>query len=707
MKRRIAPLKRRGIGRGGRGGSSSGGANLPNVFAGVGQGITFGAGGANGCASPSSANSFGGGSFGSVQTPPTQTSFGNGVFSFGQAQQEQSKPDPFTNLAPQAQTNGSTGGIFGGGSFGNPSAPVTNGLFGNTNGAPSSVPPSFGGFGATANDKPATSSFNFVAPSSASSSQPSTTTSNMFGATSTTNAPSPSIPFSFGANSEGDSKPTTTNFTFGQQPAATSAASEPQKTTASAFSYTSPFFGASAQNSASVTTGFGSGLATDAADGNKSDFTFGKFGDPKPSENSSIFGAASAESSAPATEGFFSQKPKDTTPSGFVESNGPIFGFNKDSEKPNEPPKSLFGAPAFNGFGNNSAATKGESPKPTFGGLGATDKKDEQPKPTFGGFGGFGAADKKDESPKPTFGGVGATDKVEQPKPTFGGFSGFGGPNKKDEPSIPSFGVFGSTDKKDEPQKSLFGGFGSPDKKDEPSKSVFSAAALTEKKDDTKSFFGSSITPSVFGISNSTSGGSDSGDSKPVETSAEPPISELKFSAPKFGPPSGPTSTYKPKPFSFPKNPFGLPSSSTSSLPEKNPSSTPSSESNHTAAPDTQRSSLTPATSAHIPRTRSPPLPADSHQWSTNQLTDYYNLYAVRSLNHFFSEQLKKQDVLADLSPLCNAYIDHFNKIRGFIEKNQKYKFGEPNLGSTVPGKRANEDNEERGGKRRAVGEGN
>ena len=105
---------------------------------------------------------------------------------------------------------------------------------------------------------------------------------------------------------------------------------------------------------------------------------------------------------------------------------------------------------------------------------------------------------------------------------------------------------------------------------------------------------------------------------------------------------------------------------------------------------------------------RSPPLPQDSHKWSTNQLTDYYNLFALRSLNHFFKEELAKQDIFVDLTPLCTIYTAEVAKIRGMMEKNQRYKFGESSSSSnSVTGKRASEDSDERGGKRRAMGEGN
>ena len=42
-------------------------------------------------------------------------------------------------------------------------------------------------------------------------------------------------------------------------------------------------------------------------------------------------------------------------------------------------------------------------------------------------------------------------------------------------------------------------------------------------------------------------------------------------------------------------------------------------------------------------RNRSPPLPANHHQWSSQQMTEYYNLFAIRSLNHFFKEELSKE----------------------------------------------------------------
>jgi len=105
---------------------------------------------------------------------------------------------------------------------------------------------------------------------------------------------------------------------------------------------------------------------------------------------------------------------------------------------------------------------------------------------------------------------------------------------------------------------------------------------------------------------------------------------------------------------------------------------------------------------------RSPPLPADANQWSANQLTDYYNLFAWRSLNHSFKEALSKQDVFANLTPLCEAYIKEIANIRDLMARNQRYSFGgKSSLGASVPSKRTGEDNDERGAKRRTFGEGN
>jgi hypothetical protein len=319
-----------------------------------------------------------------------------------------------------------------------------------------------------------------------------------------------------------------------------------------------------------------------------------------------------------------------------------------------------------------------EQSKPAFGFV--PEKKDEAPaKPLFGlvpngekvqplakapafKFVPPGAAEKKEEPAPSTSMQVAkpASMEVAKPVPMFG----LPAPEKKDTP------MFGSVaEKKDTP---MFGTTAPAEKKDIP---MFGSAAPEEKKEEPpKSLFGTAPPPTTTG------GGFMFGSAKPAEKPAEKPsfASSLFGSKPADFKPAEPKAAPVPQSFGF--APSTTASSTTSAFPA-------------------------PAEATPAVRMRSPPLPADSHKWSTNQLTDYYNLFAIRSLNHSFKEELAKQDIFADFTPLCNAYIAERRKIVELMEKNQRYKFADSTMGS---GKRPAEDIDMHGGgKRRALGEGN
>jgi len=266
--------------------------------------------------------------------------------------------------------------------------------------------------------------------------------------------------------------------------------------------------------------------------------------------------------------------------------------------------------------------------------------------------------------------------------------------NKPAEPNKPRFGYVGKDDtkplfnpseKKDETLKPLFGFGSNVATNDEPQKTMV-GAPVAEKKDSL-----------MFGTAEPTEKKEEPKPSFGVAAPAAPVLAAGGFT---FQPAVKPA-LFNPKPTDTPAPSFGLFGATTGSKPV--PSTTLAPAASSLFSVPTTNSSNAPSTV----RMRSPPLPADSQQWSVNQLTDYYNLFALRSLNHFFKEELSKQDIFADLTPLCDAYTSEVRKIKELISANQRYKFSESAPGNGVTGKRAGEDNDAGGGKRRALGEGN
>ncbi|KAF8254001.1 hypothetical protein K440DRAFT_151158 [Wilcoxina mikolae CBS 423.85] len=566
-------------------------------------------------------------------------------------------------------------------------ANIPGGAFGsaNTNGASSPSPtPSFGfgdastppaqtfgngsnggfQFGQPQQEQPKPNPFASIAP--ASPAPTNGTSGGMFG-----NASSGAF---------GNSNAAPTNGVFGNSNTASTAAP----------SFT---FGATINNDKPASTGFTFG-SSNAAVTSSAPTTGGLFGNSASISTPFTFGAAPTpttpkEETKPAATGFSFGQPATASAPEPPKSAAPQFAFANPS----------FGAPAATsttsaGFGSALPTDAADGKKPsgfTFGkpadataaepSTGSLFAKPSgaQPAPTTGGF-------TFEQKPKETLSGASLFGKPAEPSKPMFGFE-----EKKDEPTKPismfaGFGATNNTVKKDEPQAPLFG---MPTEKKE-STPLFGPPASVEKKEEPKS---------LFGAPPATSGGFSFGAPK----AAEKPAQKLDFANPMFGPKPADIKPAAPlKPITFPASPFGpLPSTTKAPIAATTPvtAPTPAAAPTPTPAPPT-------ANAMSSVRMRSPPLSSDSHKWSANQLTDYYNLFALRSLNHFFREELSKQDIFADLTPLCDVYVNEVKKIKGLMEKNQRYKFGDPSLGSGVPGKRAGEDNDERGGgKRRAMGE--
>lgn len=119
--------------------------------------------------------------------------------------------------------------------------------------------------------------------------------------------------------------------------------------------------------------------------------------------------------------------------------------------------------------------------------------------------------------------------------------------------------------------------------------------------------------------------------------------------------------------------------------------------------PPTTPKTATTATSNT--RMASPPLPSDAPSWTPTQLTEYYNLYALRSLNFSFVEGLNKMGSIGDYSAACQVYIKESAKIRAAQENGERYK----GVDAKYPGlssKRMGGEEVEGSVKRRKEGEG-
>jgi hypothetical protein len=531
--------------------------------------------------------------------------------------------------------------------FGN----ASSGSFGSTNTAPTN-----GMFG-NANGPTTTTAAPAFGGFGTTANQDKPATSGFSFGQSTTTAPAPatgtglfgnanaSTSFTFGAKEE--PKPATGGFMFGQP----AVKEEPKPATGGFLFGQQP---AAKEEPKSTSFTFGQPAATSAPEA------------PKPAPAFGFFGAPEAKPAPTTSTGLFgSGLPTDAAgskPSGFM------FGQSAETKAPEPAGGSLFGKPAAAPAAPAFAFGQQQQIKETPAASTSLFSKPAEPnKPTFG----FGA-EKKDEAPK--FGVI-QNGQKEQPlaKAPLFGFVPPGAVAQKEEPEKPSSMELSKPTSMELTKPAPMFGAPAPEKQDTP---MFGTSPAEKKEEPSKSLFGTAPPPITTG------GGFMFGAAKPAEKPAEKP----SISSSLFG--SKPTDF---KPAAEPKAAPAPPSF---------------------FAPSAANNTTTSAFSAPAPpsevRMRSPPLPADSHNWSANQLTDYYNLFAIRSLNHLFKEELAKQDIFADLTPLCDAYIAERHKIVELMEKNQRYKFvGESTLGSGVPGKRAGEDNDNGGGKRRALGEGN
>ncbi|CUS07723.1 unnamed protein product [Tuber aestivum] len=669
--RRIAPLKR---GRGGaRQGTRTGADNIPNLFSGVAGGVTFGA--PNGTAQQQPQQSFGGFGFGAASNNnAASTGFGGsstgGSFEFGASnnngQQEQPKTNPFASLGAssngnmfQAATQPQATSLFGGNSFGSNNGGQT----------PSATP---------------NPSFLFGAPSNSSAPAPATTES--FNKTPSFAFGNTSTPTMFGGagDSNNNSK---ASFTFGTN-SGVSGATSPAATPA-AFGN----FGSHAGASSAPLFG---GTPSPAPVHEKTPEPAPAIAAPQPTFS---FGAVSPAPSSTGNSLF--SKPSEPlfkpTPSPDPLSSNSLFGAPKPtpSPEPSAAGPGMFGSQATTSAGSgglfNTSATPAKPP--TFSGFGppaqpSTPKADEKP-PTFSWGPPKEEPKKAEEAPNAPFGGFGAqTIDSQQEAPTPKPFTGF-----SQEHGEPAKSLFGS------PAPSTVGSslFGKP----------------TENKQDTAassttSFFNKSTeasTPSFLGKPTETKQGAPAASStgffgksagpsspstssffgKPAEAKQDTPVAEPK-KAPTFGG----------SPITFGKNSVStLGGSSISSL-----SPAPVSQFVPPVSPALKAAEPTVfgATNA---RTPSPPLPSDATSWAPAQLTEYYNLYGLRSLNYRFLETLMKADQFGDWSSACEIYVREASRIKACQENGERYKGASGDAPAGGHAKRPLTEGEDGGGKRR------
>ncbi|KAG0635851.1 hypothetical protein HOY80DRAFT_892345 [Tuber brumale] len=662
--RKIAPLKR---GRGGvrAGARTGGGDNIPNLFSGVAGGVTFGA--SNGTAQQPQ-QPFGGFGYGAAgNNNTTSTGFGGspagGSFEFvtnnNNGQQEQPKANPFASLGTgsngnmfQTAAQPQATSLFGGNSFGSnnasqtPSAtPTPSFVFGTANNSSAPAPPATESFNKT-------SSFTFGSGN--------TSTPTMFGGTgdSSNNTKSP---FTFGANSgvSGATSPAVAPAAFGSFGSNAGASS-------------APLFG-STSSPAPVREKTPEPTPTIAA--------------PQPTFS---FGAASPASSSTGNSLF--SKPSEPlfkpTPSPEPLASSSLFGAPKlsPSPEPSAASPGLFGSQTATSTGSaglfNSSATPIKPP--TFSGFGPpakppTPKADEKP-PAFSWGPSSEEPKKAEEAPSTPFGGLGThTIDSQQEMPTPKPFTGFGqGP---EEPAKPLFGSSASS--------TIGSGlFGKP----------------AENKQDTPT----PSTPSLFSRPAETSTPSSFG--KPAETKQD----TLAASAGLFGKPTGPsTSSFFGKPAgvkqdtpvtgqrkapTFEGSPitFGRNSVSTYGGSGISPLSPAPVNQFVPPAPPAPKAAEPTVFNATNVRTPSPPLPSDATSWAPAQLTEYYNLYGLRSLNYRFLETLMKADQFGDWSSACEIYVREASRIKDCQENGERYKGA-----SGGHAKRALAEGEDGGGKRR------
>ncbi|PWW71884.1 hypothetical protein C7212DRAFT_230168 [Tuber magnatum] len=668
--RKIAPLKR---GRGGaRVGARTGGDNIPNIFSGVAGGVTFGA--PNGTAQPQ--QSFGGFGFGTAgnNSSTASTGFGassaGGSFEFGannnNRQQGQPKATPFASLG--ASSNGNmfqtaaqpqATSLFGGNSFGSnnasqtPSAtPTPSFLFGATSNSSAPAPAATGSF-----NKPPSFTFG------------NTSTPAMFGSAGDSNN-NGKTSFTFGANSgvSGTTSPAATPAAFGSFGSHAGASS-------------APLFGGTPSPAPVLEK---TPEPTPAIAAPQPTFSFGAASSAPPSSGNSLFSKPS--------ESLF--KP---TPSPDPLASNSLFGAPKPtpSPEPSATSPGLFGSQTATSTGSgglfNTSATPAKPP--TFSGFGppaqpSTPKADEKP-PTFSWGPPKEEPKKVEGASNAPFGGFGAqTIDSQQEAPAPKPFTGFS--QKSEEPAKPLFGspasstigssIFGkpAEDKQDTAAPSTTSFFNKPAEASTPS--FFGKPAEAEQDAPAASstgFFGKPVGPSSPSTSNFFG--------KPAEAKQDTPVAEPK-KAPTFGG----------SPITFGKNPVathggsGVSSLSPAPVSQFAPPATP--------APKAAEPTVFNTTNA---RTPSPPLPSDATSWAPAQLTEYYNLYGLRSLNYRFLETLMKADQFGDWSSACEIYVREASRIKACQENGERYKGASGDAPAGGHAKRALTEGEDGGGKRR------
>ena len=674
---RIAPLKR---GRGGAraGARTGGGDNLPNLFSGVAGGVTFGA--PNGTAQQQPQQPFGGfgSGFGAAGNNNTASAgFGGssagGSFEFGannnNGQQEQPKANPFASIG--ASSNGSmfqtaaqpqATSLFGGNSFGSNNPSQT----------PSATPnPSFH-FGATNNSPapapPATESFSKAPSFAFGSGNPNTQT--MFGGAGDSNNNNKS--FTFGANSgvSGATSPAATPAAFGSFGSNAGASSAPlfgntpspapvlEKTpepTTPAIAAPQPTFSFGAPSPAPSSTG-------NPLFSKPSEPLFKPTPSPEPLASNSLFGAPkptpSPEPSATSPGLFGSQTTTSTA-------SGSLFNSSATPAKP----------PTFSGFGPPAQPS--------------TSKADEKP-PTFSWGPPKEEPKKAEEARNTPFGGFGAQ-KIDsqQEAPTPKPFTGFGR-----EPEEPAKQLFGS------PAPSTVG------------TNVF--GKTSENKQDTQapstpSFFNKpaeASTPNFFGkpaeVKQDTPAASTTGFfNKPTPTGPSSPSTPNFFAKPAEVKQDTPVAEQKKAP-TFGGSPITFGKSSVSPYGGSGISSLSPAPINQFVPPASPALKVEPTVfNTANARTPSPPLPSDATSWAPAQLTEYYNLYGLRSLNYRFLETLMKADQFGDWSSACEIYVREASRIKACQENGERYKGASGDAPAVGHTKRALTEGEDGGGKRR------
>ena len=367
------------------------------------------------------------------------------------------------------------------------------------------------------------------------------------------------------------------------------------------------------------------------------------------------------------------------------------------SPEPSATSPGLFGSQTTTSAGSGSLFGSSATPAkpPTFSGFGppaqpSTPKADEKP-PTFSWGPPKEEPKKAEEARNIPFGGFGAQKIDSQPEaPTPKPFAGFG--REPEEPVGQLFGspasstvgasLFGksSENKQDTPAPSTPSFFNKPAEASTPN--LFSKPAETKQDTPAASPAGFFSKPTPTGPSSPSTSNFFA---KPAQTKQDTAVAE-----PKKAPPFGGS------PITFGKNSvstYGGSGVSSLSPPPVNQFVPPASPALKVAEPA--------AFNTANARTPSPPLPSGAASWAPAQLTEYYNLYGLRSLNYRFLETLMKADQFGDWSSACEIYVREASRIKACQENGERYKGASGDAPAVGHTKRALTGGEDGGGKRR------